>query len=49
MCDMKYTLSCLLGRNVVKAKEVLKASGIPVTTADNLDEAAMKAVKSLSN
>ncbi len=32
----------------MKAKEVLKNSGIPVTTADNLDEAAMKAVHSLS-
>ena len=40
--------SCLSGTNVIRAREVLKDSGIPVTTADNLDEAAMKAVKSLS-
>ena len=38
----------LEGTNVVRAKEVLKESGMPVTTADNLDEAAMKAVHSLS-
>ena len=41
----------LVGTNVMRAKEVLnelKDSGIPVTTADNLDEAAMKAVNSLS-
>ncbi|CAB3987289.1 succinate-- ligase [GDP-forming] subunit beta, mitochondrial-like [Paramuricea clavata] len=41
----------LEGTNVMRAKEVLnelKNSGIPVTTADNLDEAAMKAVNSLS-
>ncbi|XP_046840635.1 succinate--CoA ligase [GDP-forming] subunit beta, mitochondrial-like [Xenia sp. Carnegie-2017] len=38
----------LEGTNVKRAKEVLGESGIPVTTADNLDEAAMKAVSSLS-
>jgi succinyl-CoA synthetase beta subunit len=37
-----------VGTNVLKAKEVLEASGVPVTIADNLDDAAMKAVRSLS-
>ncbi|XP_028397959.1 succinate--CoA ligase [GDP-forming] subunit beta, mitochondrial-like [Dendronephthya gigantea] len=37
----------LEGRNVVDAKKILKSSGIPVTTAEDLDEAAMKAVSSL--
>ena len=31
-----------------KAKKILAESGMPITTADNLDDAAMKAVSSLS-
>jgi len=38
----------LEGTNVEKAKKILADSGMPITTADNLDDAAMKAVSSLS-
>jgi len=36
----------LAGTNVEKGKEILQQSGLPIITADNLDEAAAKAVAS---
>lgn len=38
----------LEGTNVEKGKEILKSSGMEITTADDLDDAASKAVKSIS-
>lgn len=37
----------LEGTNVEQAKKILSESGMPITTADNLDDAAKKAVASL--
>jgi succinyl-CoA synthetase beta subunit len=37
----------LEGTNVQRGKEILKTSGIAVTTADDLDDAAKKAVAAL--
>lgn len=36
-----------LGTNVTQAKKVLSESGLPILTANNLDEAAKKAVISV--
>jgi len=38
----------LEGTNVDIGKKLLKESGLPIITADNLDDAAQKAVKSIS-
>lgn len=38
----------LEGTNVEKGKEILKSSGMDIITADDLDDAASKAVKSIS-
>lgn len=38
----------LLGTNVTEAKKVLAESGLPILTANNLDEAARKAVTSVN-
>ena len=37
----------LEGTNVEKGKEILKSSGMEIITADDLDDAAQKAVKSI--
>jgi succinyl-CoA synthetase beta subunit len=37
----------LEGTNVQRGKEILKTSGIAITTADDLDDAAKKAVAAL--
>ena len=37
----------LEGTNVQRGKEILQESGLPITTADDLDDAAVKAVASL--
>ena len=37
----------LEGTNVEKGKEILKESDVIIITADDLDDAAMKAVKSI--
>ena len=37
----------LEGTNVEKGKEILKESDVTIITADDLDDAAMKAVKSI--
>ena len=39
----------LEGTNVEKGKQILKDSDVAVITADDLDDAADKAVKSLSS
>ena len=38
---------CLIGFNVDEAKKILKESGLPIQTADDMDTAAQKAVASL--
>lgn len=38
----------LLGTNVTEAKKVLAESGLPILTANNLDEAARKVVISVN-
>ena len=38
----------LEGTNVEKGKEILKNSDVSIITADDLDDAATKAVKSIS-
>lgn len=44
-----YCLPPLLeGTNVALGKELLQKSGLPIITADNLDDAAQKAVASIS-
>lgn len=37
----------LLGTNVHEAKRILSESGLPITAADNLDDAAQKAVAAI--
>ena len=37
-----------IGTNVELGKKILSQSGLPIVTADNLDEAAKKAVKAIS-
>ncbi len=37
----------LEGTNVERGKEILKSSGMDIITADDLDDAASKAVKSI--
>jgi len=37
----------LEGTNVERGKEILKESDVTIITADDLDDAAMKAVKSI--
>lgn len=39
--------SFFIGTNVTEAKTVLAESGLPILTANNLDEAAKKAVASI--
>jgi len=39
----------LEGTNVEKGKELLRSSGIKLTTADDLDDAAKKAVHTLAH
>lgn len=38
----------LEGTNVERGKEILKSSGMDIITADDLDDAASKAVKSIA-
>lgn len=38
---------CLPGTNVHEAKRILTESGLPITAAENLDDAAMKAVAAI--
>lgn len=38
----------LEGTNVARGKEILQTSGMTIITADDLDDAASKAVKSIS-
>ena len=38
---------CLLGTNVHEAKRILSESGLPITAAENLDDAAKKAVAAI--
>jgi len=38
----------LAGTNVDQAKKILRDSGLPIITADDLDDAALKAVRSIS-
>jgi succinyl-CoA synthetase beta subunit len=38
----------LEGTNVAEGKAIIKSSGLPITTADDLDDAAKKAVKSIA-
>jgi succinyl-CoA synthetase beta subunit len=37
----------MLGTNVAEGKKILETSGIKLTTADDLDDAAKKAVKQI--
>jgi len=37
----------LEGTNVERGKEIIQSSGLTITTADDLDDAAVKAVSSL--
>ncbi|XP_014778494.1 succinate--CoA ligase [GDP-forming] subunit beta, mitochondrial [Octopus bimaculoides] len=49
--SMKFDLPLVVrleGTNVVEAKRILKESKLPIVSADNLDDAAQKAVQSLS-
>lgn len=48
--NIKYFVAIyfLLGTNVTEAKKVLAESGLPILTANNLDEAARKAVISVN-
>ena len=39
----------LEGTNVKRGKEILKTSGMDIITADDLDDAASKAVKSIAH
>lgn len=39
----------LEGTNVERGKEILKTSGMDIITADDLDDAAVKAVKSIAH
>jgi len=39
-----HFLFCFLGTNVDEAKRILSESNMPIQTADDLDEAALKAV-----
>lgn len=38
---------CLPGTNVHEAKRILTESGLPITAAENLDDAAKKAVAAI--
>lgn len=38
---------CLPGTNVHEAKRILNESGLPITAAENLDDAAKKAVAAI--
>lgn len=38
----------LEGTNVEKGKDIIRNSGLPITTADDLDDAATKAVAALA-
>lgn len=46
---MVYQYFSILGTNVINAKKMLADSGLKILSADNLDDAAKKAVKCLSN
>lgn len=44
---LKSAFILLLGTNVHEAKKILTESGLPITAAENLDDAAKKAVAAI--
>lgn len=40
-------LLCPTGTNVLEAKRILTESGLPITSAENLDDAAIKAISAI--
>lgn len=48
MWIINYSQYCFLGTNVQEAQRILSESGLPITSANDLEDAAKKAVASVA-